>query len=73
VHKLIPARNGLAAAYRLFKRGVAIRKLVETELAKPDGIRVPANLDKQVRAYLADHSDVPWDAAVARIAGWTEH
>jgi hypothetical protein len=27
---------------------------------------------KRVRAYLAEHPDVPWDAAVAAIAGWTE-
>jgi hypothetical protein len=31
---------------------------------------VPAHLEQQVRAYLAEHPEVPWDAAVAAIAGW---
>jgi hypothetical protein len=42
----------------LFKRGVEIRQLVQQELAKPDGVRVPADLMKRVRAYLVEHPEV---------------
>jgi hypothetical protein len=70
VRKLVPGRADLADAYRHFQRGVRIRQLVEQELAKPDAIRVPADLVTQVRAYLAEHPEVPWDVAVAVIAGW---
>jgi hypothetical protein len=45
--------------------------LVEQELAKPNAVRVPADLAKQVRAYLVEHPEVPWDVAIATIAGWT--
>ena len=39
VRKLVPPRTLLADTYRLFKRGVAIRQLVEQELAKPNAVR----------------------------------
>ena len=71
VRKLVPPRTLLADTYRLFKRGVAIRQLVEQELAKPNAVRVPADLAKQARAYLVEHPEVPWDVAIATIAGWT--
>jgi hypothetical protein len=70
VRKLVPQRADLADAYRHFKRSVRIRQLVEQELAKPEAIAVPADLFKRVRAYLVEHSEVPWDVAVAVIAGW---
>ena len=70
MRKLVPKRATLADAFRLFKRAVEIRQLVEQELAKPDGVRVPADLAKRVHAYLVEHPEVPWDNAVAAIAGW---
>ena len=71
VRKLVPKRATLVDTYKLFKRGVEIRELVEQGLAKPNGIRVPADLVKQVHAYLEENPEAPWDAAVAHIAGWS--
>ena len=70
VRKVVPKNDELAAAFRLFKRGVRIRKLVEDEIARLRGGSVPADLRKRVQAYLAQHPEMPWDVAVAHIAGW---
>jgi len=67
VRKIVPARSALDAAYRQFRRGVHIQKLIDAELAKPDKAPVPKDLGQRVRAYLAEHPEVPWDVAVARI------
>ncbi len=68
--KLIPPRADLDALPAVQARR-SDSSVVEQELAKPDGMRVPADLIKQVRTYLAEHPEVPWDVAVATIAGWT--
>ena len=67
VRKIVPARSTLDDAYRLFRRGERIQKLIDAELAKPDDGPVPRDLVRSVRAYLAEHPEVPWDAAVAHI------
>jgi hypothetical protein len=72
VRKVVPERSILDEAYRLFKRGDAINLMIVAELAKPDDIQVPTDLEHQVRACLSTHPECPWDAAVARIAGWTD-
>lgn len=70
VHKIVPRRKLLAETYRHFTRGEQLRQLVEAELAKHVTIKVPADLVERVNAYLAEHPECPWDAAVATIAGW---
>jgi hypothetical protein len=70
VHKLVPPQKLLSATYRHFVRGEQIRQIVEIELAKRSVIKVPANLVERVNAYLAEHPERPWDAAVAYVAGW---
>ena len=67
VRKLVPVRSTLDDAYRMFKRGERIQQLIDAELAKPNDVRVPKDLARRVRAYLQEHPEVPWDAAVARI------
>ena len=70
VRKIVPASKDLDNAYRLFKRGVAIRDLVNIEIRKHTKLRVPNDLAQRVRTYLDTHAEVPWDTAVAIIAGW---
>ena len=67
VRKIVPVRDTLADAYRQFRRGERIQQLIDVELAKPDNAPVPRDLVRQVRAYLEEHPEVPWDAAVAHI------
>ena len=38
---------------------------------KPNAVRVPADLAKRVRAYLARHPEGSRDVVIATIAGWT--
>ena len=68
VRKVVPKKADLIEAFNLFKNGERIRKLVEAEIAKPNGAAVPADLDKRVRAYLKQHPHLSWDAAVRHIA-----
>jgi hypothetical protein len=68
VAKVMPRADDLAKAFRLFKEGERIRRLVEKELAKPNKVAVPKDLAKRVRAYLKQHPAEPWDAAVRRFA-----
>ena len=68
VRKVVPKKADLIGAFRLFQNGERIRKLVEAEIAKPNGIAVPADLEKRVRAYLNQHPSEPWDAAVRHLA-----
>ena len=68
VMKIVPGKAELAEAFRLFKDGERIQKLVEAEQAKPSKTAVPADLEKHVRAYLKKHPAQPWDAAVRHLA-----
>ena len=45
--------------------------MVEDEIAEFENEPVPADLEQQVRALLKEHPEVPWDSAVAALAGWT--
>ena len=67
VRKVIPANGLLADTYRLYKRGAAIKQLVDAELAKPNEEAVPDDLKARVQAYLEEHPERPWDVAVAHI------
>jgi hypothetical protein len=73
VKKIVPDRDTLARAYRLFERGVRIRKLMEAEIAKADpNAPVPENLEARVNEYLKQHPEVSWNYAAAVIAGYEQ-
>ena len=69
VKKTVPSADQLSNAYRLFVRGAKARRVAEEALrnSEHDPVNVPADLDEQVRAYLAEHPEKPWDDAVEAI------
>jgi DNA topoisomerase VI subunit B len=66
--KVVPDVQVLAEAYRMFKREPHIQAAVAAEKGRLGSIPVPADLEFKVREYLAEHPEVPWDAAVAHLA-----
>jgi hypothetical protein len=66
ISKIVPPKSQLDKAYRLFARSERIRTIVEEAIdADVDAeIAVPDDLEAQVRAFLAEHPDEPWEAAV---------
>ncbi len=68
--KVMPKPTDLAKAYRLFKRGEAINEIVVGKIAEFKNLPVPADLEKRVKALLKDKPQMPWDDAVAQIAGY---
>jgi hypothetical protein len=70
IRKIVPDKEMLAEAYRLFVRSKRVEGIIEMELEKEDHakIGVPGDLRKQVRAHLAENPNVRWDAAVREIA-----
>jgi hypothetical protein len=69
VKKIIPKRDTLDEAYRLFVRNRETAKIVERELKKLNGatIKPPSDLNTRVRKYLDQHPAARWDEAVAAI------
>ena len=69
VKKIIPTKAILAETYRTFARGRDVEKFFKRELRKLDSakVTVPADLPRQVEAYLRQHPTERWDAAVAAI------
>jgi len=70
IKKLVPGRDVLAKAYRLFFESSRVEEIVEAEIAKAshDSVAVPKNLEKQVRRMLAKHPEMRWDHAVREAA-----
>jgi hypothetical protein len=67
IEKVVPDRKTLSAAYSEFERGVRLKKLVEgaeKKLRAAANIKVPKDLEKQVREVLDQHDDLRWDDAV---------
>jgi hypothetical protein len=70
IAKVVPPKDQLDGAFRLFAR----RKLVEEAVEKfikemPAGtIAVPDDLNARVRDYLDENPKSPWEEAVARLA-----
>ena len=64
--KVVPSPAMLGETYVAFKRGAEAQKVLEAELARLNAmpVKVPANLDKRVRAYLKRNPMATWDAAV---------
>ena len=63
--KVVPEAQVLAEAYCMFKREPYIQAAVAAEKARLGTMPVPAHLEQQVRAYLAEHPAASWDVAVA--------
>ena len=67
IAKVVPSKDQLEAAYRLFARSERIRTIVEEAIAADADAEfaVHDDLEAQTRAYLAEHPDEPWEDAVA--------
>ncbi len=71
IKKVVPSKDKLAQAYRLFARSHAAEKIVRRELRKLNNdaaMPVPRDLTKRVRECLAQRPEVRWDTAVQEIA-----
>ncbi len=71
IAKVVPTKERLADAYRLYARSARIEEIVEAALKDEDEtvITVPADLCEQVRSYLEDHPEEPWERAVEALMG----
>ena len=68
VEKIVPDKKELAEAFRRFKRGKRIKKIVESELkVKDETEQVPDNLEDAVADALAKERELRWIDAVQRI------
>ena len=70
VGKVIPDKNELDEAFRLFARDKEAGEIIERELAKLNGgspVQVPPDLYERVAEYLTEHPAARWDEAVAAI------
>ena len=63
ISKVIPEAAALADTYWLKRAFAATMAGLEHETTD----HPPADLDERVRAYIAEHPEVPWDQAVAAI------
>jgi hypothetical protein len=71
ISKIVPDKDELAEAYRLFARSIEIEQIIEAELAKlkdDAGVQVPKDLATRVRKYLEDNPAARWDEVVQEIA-----
>jgi hypothetical protein len=71
VRKIIPSKEKLAEAYRLFALDPVAQQIVARELAKLADARllpVPRDVAARVREYLQQHPSKRWDEAVQEIA-----
>ena len=66
IAKVVPSKDQLETAYRVFARSERIRTIVEDAIAADAGaeIAVPDDLEAQVRDFLAENPEVPWDDGV---------
>jgi hypothetical protein len=67
IEKIVPPKDQLDAAYRLFTRNVHIKKIVDEAIAAHADeaeVAVPDDLEARVRDYLAQEPEAPWEDAV---------
>jgi hypothetical protein len=73
VGKVLPDKDRLEQAYRLFDRGRRIEEAVEGIIAEideaEDEVEVPADIVNQVQKLLAKEPALRWDQALASIVG----
>jgi hypothetical protein len=69
IRKVVPAKDRLDKAFRLFARTKVVEEAVEKVIvAMPaDTIAVPEDLDARVRDYLDENPKSPWEAAVRHV------
>jgi hypothetical protein len=69
VEKIIPDDDKLAEAFRAYARAPKIKEAIEKAIAEmpDDAVEVPADLEEQVKAYLEENPECPWEEAVAEI------
>ena len=74
IAKMIPSKDRLDDAYRLFARSKQIDEAVEEAIDALDDAEttVPGDLETRVRDYLAEHSGEPWESALQFLAGALE-
>jgi hypothetical protein len=65
IKKVIPEKEQLADAYKLFARSARIEKIITAELEKDfdKNVEIPDDLEERVRAYLEEHPEERWDGA----------
>jgi hypothetical protein len=70
IKKIVPTKEKLDEAYRLFTRGKLIEKAVEEAIAVigDDPIEIPGDLEERVREHIEENPSCPWDEAVAAVA-----
>ena len=72
IKKVVPQADELANAYSLFVRNAKVEAVIEEAIDNMDDdgeeIKVPKDLERQVRKYLEDHPTARWDEAVQNIA-----
>jgi hypothetical protein len=69
IKKIVPAADKLAEAFRAHARAPKIKEAIEKAIADmpDDAVEVPADLEEQVKAYLEENPECPWEEAVAEI------
>jgi hypothetical protein len=69
VNKIVPDTKLLGDAYRLFVKSKRIEKIVAEAIKDFDDedIAAPDDLGSRVAAYLKEHAELRWDAAIAAI------
>ena len=70
IAKVVPPKDQLDEAYRIFARSKLVEEAVEKFIKEiPVGtIAVPDDLNARVRDYLDENPKSPWEEAVARLA-----
>jgi hypothetical protein len=76
LEKVVPATEVLADTCRAFHRSHLLRKrfveMVQQFDREAEVVSVPADLEEQIRAVLADHTDLRWDDAIQAVLDDTQ-
>jgi hypothetical protein len=69
INKVVPDKDSLVEAYRVFERGQRAKELIEEELAKiaHDAV-VPDDIEERVEEILTNNPELRWTEAVQQIA-----
>ena len=69
VTKVVPGKEQLDEAFRLFIRNTRVKAVVESAMAAmtEEAIEVPADLEEQVREALEADPTLSWDEAVKEL------
>jgi hypothetical protein len=75
--KVVPDADLLASAYRRAHQvgllNQALEAAADTARRQAEAVDVPDDLDEQVRDYLEEHPEEPWDSAVASLVDRKEN